>query len=383
MNLIGVHLTVLIGPDPVAVPPPPQVLEALLDVEVTHSDRERSGFRLTFAIGRSGPLDFLDYDLVGLTSVLQVNARVILAVAFDIVPKVIMDGIVTRRDIVPGDEPGQGRLVLTGEDISVVLDREVKRVEHPAQDETVIANKIIVSYPQYGMVPYVIPPVVIDPPIPLDRTPQQTCSDWAYLKQMARRHGYVTYVDSGPVPLMNKVYWGPPILADVPQCSLNANLGPLSNVSSINVSQDAQATTLVEGTVQDRITGQDVPVMTLLPSRPPLGLVPAAITNAGKLRRKPLEASGLSAAQAFARAQSELDISSDDTVTVSGTLDSVRYNDVLRSRKYVDLRGAGFTSDGTYLVRSVTHRITRGNYEQDFVLSRAETGAKLPVVRPC
>jgi len=182
---------------------------------------------------------------------------------------------------------------------------------------------------------------------------------------------------------MNTVYWGPPIMANVPQCSLNANLGPLSNVSSINVSQDAQATTLVEGTVQDRITGQDVPVMTLLPSRPPLGLVPAAITNAGKLRRKPLEASGLSAAQAFARAQSELDISSDDTVTVSGTLDSVRYNDVLRSRKYVDLRGAGFTSDGTYLVRSVTHRITRGNYEQDFVLSRAETGAKLPVVRPC
>lgn len=382
MNLLGVHLTVLIGPDPVAPPAPPQALEALQDIEVTHSDRERSGFRLTFAIGRSAPIDLLDYDLVA-SQVLKVNCRVILTVRFDILPRVIMDGLVTRRDVVPGDQPGQGRLVLTGHDLSVALDREVKQAEHPAQDETVIAAKLIASYPQYGMIPAVSPPVVVDPPIPVDRTPQQTCSDWAYLKHMAKRHGYVTYVEAGPAPFTNTVFWGPPIRPELPQCPLSVNLGPLTNVSNINLSQDALSTRLVEGLVKDRLTGKEVPVIAIFPTRPPLGLVPEAASNAGKLPKKPVETSGLSAAQALARAQAEVDLSSDDAITVSGTLDSVRYNDVLRARALVDLRGAGFSFDGTYRVRSVTHRIARGSYQQDFVLSRSETGAKLPVVRPC
>ncbi len=380
MNLLGVHLTLLIGPDPVAAPPPPQVLEALLEVEVTHSDRDRSGFRLTFAIGRSGPIDLLDYGLVA-SPLMQVNSRVVLITTFDITPKVIMDGIVTRRDLVPGDGPGQGRLVLSGEDLSIALDRVQKQAEHPAQDETVIAAKLIASYPQYGMIPAVIPPVMVDPPIPIDRTPQQTCSDWAYLKHMAARHGYVAYVEAGPAPFANTVHWGPPILPGLPQKALNANLGPITNVSGLSLSQDALAITLIEGLVKDRLSGQQVPVMAPVPTRPPLGLAPDAVTQAGKLRSKPIPTSGLNAAQALARAFAELDRSADDANTVSGTLDTVRYNDILRARALVDLRGVGFSFDGTYLVRSVTHRIARGSYAQDFTLSRAETGAKLPVVR--
>jgi hypothetical protein len=176
MNILGVRLNLLIGPDPVALPAPVGVLEALADIEITHSDRERSGFRISFAIGRAGPLDFLDFDLVA-NPLLQVNARVVMTVFFDITPRVIMDGLITRRDIVPGDAPGEGRLVLTGSDLSIALDREEKRAEHPAQDETVIANKITASYAKYGLIPMVTPPLAIDPPIPVDRTPQQTCTD--------------------------------------------------------------------------------------------------------------------------------------------------------------------------------------------------------------
>ena len=55
MNLLGIRLQLLIGEDPVALPAPPDALEALRDIEVTHSDREVSGFRISFAIGRSGP----------------------------------------------------------------------------------------------------------------------------------------------------------------------------------------------------------------------------------------------------------------------------------------------------------------------------------------
>ncbi len=94
-----------------------------------------------------------------------------------------------------------------------------------------------------------------------------------------------------------------------------------------------------------------------------------------------METSGLSAMQALARAQGELDASSDDTITVTGSLDNVAYNDVLIARATVDLRGAGYSFDGSYMVRSVTHRIGRGGYTQDFTLYRSELGALLPVVR--
>jgi hypothetical protein len=198
---------------------------------------------------------------------------------------------------------------------------------------------------------------------------------------MARRSGYVTYIDSGPAPLVNTLYWGPPVLPGLPQKALNVNLGPLTNVSSISLAQDALSTTLVETKVKDRITGQETPVLAILPTRPPLGLAPTALANAGALRTVSMRTSGLNTIQAFARAQAMLDASSDDALQVSGTLDSVKYNDVLKARGLVDLRGAGFSFDGTWLVRSVTHRIARGGYSQDFTLSRSELGALSPFVR--
>lgn len=199
MNLLGVRLNLLIGPAPVALPAPVGMLEALTEVEVTHSDRERSGFRLNFAIGRGSPLEFLDYDLVA-NPLLKVGSRVVLTVIFDITPRVIMDGIVTKRDVIPGDQPGQGVLVLTGDDISLLFDREEKKVEHPAQAEPVIVAKIAASYAEYLVAPLATPPTALDQPVPVDRTPQQCGTDWDYLVEMAGRYGFVTYIEAGPAP---------------------------------------------------------------------------------------------------------------------------------------------------------------------------------------
>ena len=63
MNLQGAHLTLLIGPT-VPVPAPPGLLESLEQVKVTHDDERPSGFELTFKVGRSGPLDLIDYGLL-------------------------------------------------------------------------------------------------------------------------------------------------------------------------------------------------------------------------------------------------------------------------------------------------------------------------------
>ena len=63
-----------------------------------------------------------------------------------------------------------------------------------------------------------------------------------------------------------------------------------------------------------------------------------------------------------------------DAVTGTGTVDVVRYGQILRARKLVNLLGAGRGFDGQYYVKQVTHTIKRGEYKQDFSLKREGRG---------
>jgi hypothetical protein len=115
--------------------------------------------------------------------------------------------------------------------------------------------------------------------------------------------------------------------------------------------------------------------------RPPLSAEPAVAANLPNVHTRQFRASGLNSMQAFARAQGQLD-SSSDVVTAQGDLDTLRYGAILKSRALVDVRGAGQTNNGTYYVKSVTHSLSGGTYRQRFTLTREGTGALLPVVVP-
>ena len=379
MNLLGIHLTMLIGPT-VPVPAPPMLTEALQSVEVTHSDEWRSGFQITFQIGRSGPSDLLDYPLLSKPLLRPCN-RVILIVIFNATPRILMDGIITNHQLSPANEPGASTLTITGEDVSVMMDLEEKSVEHPAQDETVIANKIILSYAMYGLIPIVTPPLMIDPPIPIERVPVQQNTDLEYLTEMAERYGYVFYIMPGPAPFTNTAYWGPPERLKMPQRALSVNMGPETNVTSINFQNNALSPTLLSGEVQDRTTNQSMPVRTFASTRPPLASQPALLTQSCVRQRRFRAEAGLNTMQAFARAQGETDAST-DVVTVDGELDALRYGDLLQARGLVGLRGAGYSYDGLYYVKRVTHSIRNGEYTQRFSLTREGVGAISPVVMP-
>jgi hypothetical protein len=272
-------------------------------------------------------------------------------------------------------------VTITGEDLSVVMDREEKSVEHPAQDETIIALKIIASYAQYGLIPMVIPPPAIDIPIPIERVPVQQGTDLQYLQEMAARYAYVFYITPGPVPLTNTAYWGPPIRFGVPQRALSVNLGGDTNVERIDYRYNALAPTTVSGRVQDRVTNQTIPVQTFASLRPPLSAQPAWLVNAGSVRQTQLRESGLNAAQAFARAQAITDAAS-DAVEATGQLDAVRYGDLLQPRALVGVRGAGYSHDGFWYVKQVTHLVRRESYQQQFTLTRDGLGSTTPVVIP-
>jgi len=379
-DILGIHLTLLVGPT-VPVPAPPSLLESLQSVKVDHSDDRPSGFQITFQVGRSSPLDLLDYGPLANPLLLKPFNRLILMATFGIVPQVLMDGVITHQELTPGASPGTSTLTVTGEDMSLMMDLEERSAEHPAQDETIIANKIILGYAQHGVLPMVIPPLVVDPPIPVERTPVQQGSDLQYLKQMAARHGYVFYVVPGPLPGTSTAYWGPPRRLGVPQRALSVNLGAETNVEDVSFANDARSPVFLEGQVQDRLSNQAVPVRTFASTRPPLASQPAWLMQQPHVRRRQFRESGLNAMQAFARAQGETDASV-DTVTATGSLDALRYGGLLEPRGLVGLRGVGASYGGFYYVKSVSHDISRGQYRQRFTLKREGLGTLSPVVRP-
>jgi hypothetical protein len=378
MPMLSATLTLLVGPT-VPVPAPPDLLDALDQVEVSTAVRGRSGFQLSFSAGRSGPADLIDYPLLSRPT-LRPFGRVVLLITFGGAPKVLMDGVITHRELTPGTAPGGGRLTVTGEDVSVMMDLEEKNAEHPAQAESVIAVVLIASYPTYGLIPQVIPPPLIDPPIPIERIPVQRGTDLAYLNEMAARFGFVCYVIPGPAPMTNTVYWGPPVRAGAPQRALTVDMGAETNVQHISFRNDGLAPTKVRGVIQDRTTNQAIPVQSVASLRVPLSAEPDWLTlPAG--RTTLTTGSGLSTSQALARAQGAMDAST-DSVTATGTLDALRYGELLSARGLVGLRGAGYTHDGLWYVKQVSHRIRRGEYTQSFTLTRDGSGSTVPAVLP-
>ena len=220
-----------------------------------------------------------------------------------------------------------------------MMDLEEKNAEHPAQAENVIATLLIASYPTYGLIPQVIPPSLIDTPTPIERVPAQQGTDLAYLNVMAARFGFVCYVIPGPAPMTNTVYWGPPVRTGPPQRALTVDMGADTNVEQISFRSNGLAPTKVRGVVQDRDSNQAVTVQSAASLRVPLSAQPDWLTLPS-IRTTLARGSGLTATQALARAQGTADAST-DSVTATGTLDALRYGDLLTARGLVGLRGAG------------------------------------------
>jgi hypothetical protein len=157
-------------------------------------------------------------------------------------------------------------------------------------------------------------------------------------------------------------------------------MGAQTNVEQISFRADGLAPTKVRGVVLDPVINQDVPVQSTASLRVPLSAQPDWLTLPST-RTMLAGCSGLTATEALARAQGTADAST-DSVTGTGTLDALRYGDLLTARGLVGLRGAGWTHDGLWYVQRVSHRIRRGEYTQDFTLTRDGSGSTIPVVRP-
>jgi hypothetical protein len=378
--LSSVQLSLMIGPViPLTAPRP--VLDALAEVEVKVVDVGQSGFKLTFSIDKQSPLQIL-FLLTGGMPLLFM--RVVIVATVNGVSNVLIDGVITENHLSPGDKGSNSTLTLMGKDLTVLMDQsKMTGLPFPALPAEARVALLLLKYALYGVVPLVIPSVLLFVPLPIDQVPSQKGTDLQYIQSLADEAGYVFYIDPGPFPGMSKAYWGPQIKVGAAQAALSADMDAYTNVESLNFSfhQEQNKIPLIYTSISETGVSIPIPLPPITPLNPPLGLIPPLPTNRippnlsplrKDLAKRPIPQAimmGLAAAAKNAEA-----------VSCEGSLDATRYGGILKARQLVGVRGAGPAFDGLFYVKSVTHRIKRGEYKQDFTLTRNGLVSTVPTV---
>ncbi len=380
--LKGVQLSLMMGPFiPLTVPR--AALDALAEVEVKVEDVGTSGFQLTFSIDKQSPLNIL-FLLTGGMPLLFM--RVVVVATVNGVANVLIDGVITNNHIAPGEKGSNSTLTLTGKDLTALMNQaNWSGFPFPACPPEARVALLLAKYAFFGVVPLIIPSVMIYVPLPIDQIPSQQGTDLDYIRNLAEQVGYVFYIDPGPTPGMSKAYWGPQIKVGPVQPALNADMDAYTNVESMRFSFDQEKNKFPLLYIYNSQTGVSfpIPIPPITPLNPPLGAIPPLPTNLlppdlapfrADLSKKPIPQAlmqGLAAAAQNA-----------EVVTCEGSLDVTRYRGILKARQLVGVRGAGPAFDGLYYVKSVTHKIKRGEYKQDFTLTRNGLVSTVSTVSP-
>jgi hypothetical protein len=368
------YLTVLAGPvEPLPAPKP--LMDALTSVEVNVSATGKSGFQLNFTLANNSPLQIFFLLSMGMPVPL---IRVILVAAYGGLPQVIMDGVVKHHEVVPDAMQGSSKLVITGEDLSAVMDlTDNSGTPFPGMTPDLRVLTLLGKYAMFGIVPNVVPVVTPDVEVPPDKTPSQQGTDLTYIQQLAKEAGYVFYLQPGPLPGLSQAYWGPQVKIGVPQAALNVNMDTWTNVESLNFRYQPQNAITPIVHIQDQISGTILPVAipSVNPLDPPLGLVVPVPQKTEDLKDTAKYPPAQAMMIGMARASETADVVSGD-----GTLSVLRYGGILQARQLVGVRGAGLAFDGLYYVDSTKHQIKPGEYKQSFTLKRNALISNTPVV---
>jgi hypothetical protein len=374
MFLKGINLSLMIGPaEP--VPVGQSVIDALTSVEVTNKPEGPSGFQLKFTVDKNSPLNTL--FMIGAGAQIPLM-RVVLYVTINASSTVLIDGVMTDHQITPGTATESPTITIIGEDLTRVMDYiDFTGIPYPCMPPELRVLVILAKYEFFGVIPLVIPSIMLDVPIPIDRIPMQQGTDFAYVKKLAEDVGYVFFIKPGPAPGTSVAYWGPDIKVGVPQPALNVDMDAYTNVESLSFSMNNDAATLPLLYIQEQYSKAPIliPIPPVTPLDPPLGAILSIpkqfpIINGGS-KLTPIQAVLIGLAKAAKHA---------DNLTANGSLDVLRYGNILSARGLVGVRGAGVALDGLYYVSSVTHVMKRGEYKQNFTLSRNGLVSTVPEV---
>lgn len=257
--------------------------------------------------------------------------------------------------IAPG---GSSTITVEGMDRSVELDRQDVQRLWQDTDDAAIAETI---FSEHGLAAQ-----VDSTPTGADSdtySPQQSATDWAFLKGLAGRNGFDLHVES-----VNGVVTGVFRRVDVnaaAQTTLALGYGALGGSATASVQlltgQEVHVTRTVPGT-SDVDTASDSGRGHAMGSRSLGGVTLVRTNTAGSV--------GVLDAQTTATAMAER---SAFGATLTATLTSAD-SPLVRARRTVTVAGLGEALDGLWLVRSVRHTITPGGHSQAVGLIRNALG---------
>ena len=364
----AIHLSLLIGPI-IPIPVPALMIDALESVTATSSADSNSGFQLRFKINSKSELNTIFLIAAGQnTNVGMPPLRVVLLVTINGRPQPLFDGVTTNVEVQAGQNGQPGSITVTGEDLTKVMDMiDFSGFPYPAMPIAARVALICAKYAAFGIIPLPIPALFPDVPIPIEKIPAQQGTDLAYIRQLAEEVGHVFYIEPGEVPMTNIAYFGPEIKVGPPQPALNLDMDAHTNVESLNFSFDPTKGMLPIVFIQNQMTRVPIPIPipNLNPLQPPLGALPTPIANIKMMK----DTAKMNPMQAISKGLNEAK-KSQDSVSGSGSLDVLRYGRLLKPRKLVGVRGVGVAYDGLYYVSSVTSTIRRGEFKQNFNLTR-------------
>jgi hypothetical protein len=354
-----------------AVPAARMVIEAIQSITVQVPASGQSGFEITLGLGQNRSLEELFLPARPLH-------RVVIAVELNGTPQILIDGVMTRYQLVPGSPQGPATLTIMGKDLTALMDMiELYGVPYPGMPDEARIALILAKYAAFGVIPKIIPSINIDTVLPTKRIPQQRGTDYAYVRGLADGVGYIFRHEPGVAVGQSFAYWGPEIKVGAIQPSLNVDMDELTNVKALSFAFDDEKNKLpiVFLQLEEAHVPIPIPIPSITPLNPPLGAVPPlpkGLRNVpGTAKLSPMKALAVALAKAAQAAEA---------VTGSGRLDVTRYGRILKPGGLVGVRGAGVSFDGLHYVKGVTHTIARGSYEQSFQLSRNGLISTLPRV---
>jgi hypothetical protein len=370
----GFYLTLLMGGFN-ASPVSQAVIDALTEVSVSFTVGAQGGFQLKFTLGKNSVVQQMLNS-----GKFDPRTRVVIAVTVNGSTEVLMDGIITKQDMTPSSAAGKSTLSITGLDLTALMDFiDFTGIPYPALPEFVIVEVILAKYAVLGVVPLALPASIPTFENPLDRFIKQQGTDYHFVSTLARNTGAVFYLDPGPKPGSSLAYFGPDIskMFGGPQPALSINLDASTNIDSLSFSYDGTLATQYLVTIIEPNTKIPIPIPV-----PNIDLLkaPLAANAPTPLRSQQLKpiANENPAGAALAALASLFQTA--DVISASGQLDVLRYGQVFKARQLAAVRGAGQYYDGKYYVKSVTHNIKRGEYKQNFTLSRGGTGSSVSTV---
>ncbi|MEO9897175.1 MAG: hypothetical protein ABJD13_05810 [Paracoccaceae bacterium] len=355
---IGPALPIAVGSD---------VLDALVSASVTSATADGPGaFQLVFDLDQRSPLHTL-FLVSGGAPIPMI--RVVIAVRLNGVETILIDGVMTNHEVTAGPADGTSRLTITGEDLSRVLDYiAFPGFLYPAMPMFARVGLVLAKYAFLGIVPKVVPSVLLDVPLPTERIPAQTGKDLAYIKSLADKVGYVFMMQPGASVGTSFAYWGPEIRMGEVQPALNYDMDAHKNLQVASANYNNQNAKLPIVIIHNPQTKLPIPIPVVANPilDPPVGAIPPIPLQiepiVGAAKYNPVQAALIGMAKASQVNKAPLKI--------SGQLDVSRYGRLLEPHKLVGLRGFGAAFNGLHYVEMVRTELAEGALTQSFELTR-------------